>query len=415
MKVSKESSEESGGFLETIQNTFKGMFDGLVNVLKDTFMGLAETVEQIFVHPVEFTKGMYDAVSHPQRTLTYMWESLEHSWTTKVIHGDARSRAEFFTYSLVSIVGLKGLNKVGKLGKLSKTMRRDGKSSIPYNAMKTDSLKTDIETRLRNTLSNSKDQALQFARSKPVRDAIQMKALSNHARDLYTRAGNVFNPDRIKNVMQSTYDKVIQGPVSRVSRFTSRTVNSMVDSTMPQTQMAGVRGGMDWRSVDEDTYRFAKRQSNGESTRVLNEDVYFGKYSTSIDNKVKVIEKVELPDWISDSFKDSNYRTVVTEENITFYRTYGGAARANGSFVTTSSAGNRINAKIDTALVPDWKNTRENEAIIEVPKGQILNIGRVEKQYTKTGAPLEGDADQVLLPQGWPPEWIKDIREVPSK
>ncbi|APH06932.1 hypothetical protein A9C19_03050 [Bacillus weihaiensis] len=100
---------------------------------------------------------------------------------------------------------------------------------------------------------------------------------------------------------------------------------------------------------------------------------------------------------------------------MTFYRTYGGGAKANGSFVTTRPAGNRINAKIDTALVPDWKNTREFEAIIEVPKGQILNIGRVEKQYTKTGALLEGDADQILLPQGWQSEWIKDIRKVPSK
>ncbi|WP_241559237.1 hypothetical protein [Lysinibacillus halotolerans] len=145
------------------------------------------------------------------------------------------------------------------------------------------------------------------------------------------------------------------------------------------------------------------------------ESVNFGKYSTSIDDKVKVIEKVDLPDWIRDSFTDGNYRTVITEENITFYRTFGGGAKANGSFVTTSPAGNRINAKIDTALVPDWKNTREFEAVIEVPKGQILNIGRVEKQYTKTGALLKGDGDQILLPQGWPSEWIKDIRKVPSK
>jgi len=145
------------------------------------------------------------------------------------------------------------------------------------------------------------------------------------------------------------------------------------------------------------------------------ESVNFGKYSTSIDDKVKVIEKVDLPDWIRDSFTDRNYRTVITEENITFYRTFGGGAKANGSFVTTSPAGNRINAKIDTALVPDWKNTREFEAVIEVPKGQILNIGRVEKQYTKTGALLKGDGDQILLPQGWPSEWIKDIRKVPSK
>ncbi|WP_245828977.1 hypothetical protein [Salipaludibacillus agaradhaerens] len=143
--------------------------------------------------------------------------------------------------------------------------------------------------------------------------------------------------------------------------------------------------------------------------------VNFGKYSTSIDDKVKVIDKVDLSDWIRGSFTDSNYRTVITEENITFYRTYGGGAKSNGSFVTTSPAGNRINAKIDTALVPDWKNTREFEAVIEVPKGEILNIGRVEKQYTKTGALLKGDGDQILLPQGWPSEWIKDIRKVPSK
>ncbi|MED3908459.1 T7SS effector LXG polymorphic toxin [Peribacillus simplex] len=141
----------------------------------------------------------------------------------------------------------------------------------------------------------------------------------------------------------------------------------------------------------------------------------FGKYSTIIDEKVKVIEKVDLPDWISESFTDGNYRTVITEENITFYRTYGGGAKVNGAFVTTSPAGNRINAKINTALVPDWKNSRQYEAVIEVPKGQILNIGRVEKQYTKSGALLEGDGDQILLPQGWSSEWIKEIRGVPSR
>lgn len=106
---------------------------------------------------------------------------------------------------------------------------------------------------------------------------------------------------------------------------------------------------------------------------------------------------------------------MVTEENIKFYRTYGGGAKAGGAFVTTSPDGNRINAKISTALVPDWKNSRQYEAVIEVPKGQILNIGRVEKQYTKTGASLEGDGDQILLPQGWPSEWIIETREAPSR
>ena len=150
-------------------------------------------------------------------------------------------------------------------------------------------------------------------------------------------------------------------------------------------------------------------------TKGVSKATDYGKYSTIIDDKVKVIDKVDLPEWIGESFTDGNYRTVVTEQNITFYRTYGGGAKVDGSFVTTTPAGNRINAKINTALVPEWKNSRQYEAVIEVPKGTTINIGRVEKQYTKTGALLEGNGDQILLPQGWSSEWIKEIREVPSR
>ncbi|MFR0049020.1 MAG: hypothetical protein ACLRWO_21200 [Clostridium butyricum] len=142
-------------------------------------------------------------------------------------------------------------------------------------------------------------------------------------------------------------------------------------------------------------------------TKGRSKATHYGKYSTIIDDRVKVIDKVDLPEWIGESFTDANYRTVGTEQNITFYRTYGGGAKVDGSFVTTTPAGNRINAKINTVLVPGWKNSRQYEAVIEVPKGTTINIGRVEKQYTKTGALLEGDGDQILLPQGWSSEWIK--------
>ena len=80
-------------------------------------------------------------------------------------------------------------------------------------------------------------------------------------------------------------------------------------------------------------------------------------YSTAIDNDVKVIEKANLPEWIGESFKESIYRTVITEKDISLYRTYGGVAKINGSFVTTTPAVNRINAKVNSALLPDWKNT----------------------------------------------------------
>ncbi|WP_368503179.1 pre-toxin TG domain-containing protein [Alkalihalophilus sp. As8PL] len=138
-------------------------------------------------------------------------------------------------------------------------------------------------------------------------------------------------------------------------------------------------------------------------------------YSTLIDNKVKEIDKVDLPSTIASTFKDSNYRTVVTQENVTVYRAFGGKADIGGSFVTTTPAGNKIQSKIDLALLPGWKNTRSFEAVIEVPKGTTLNIGRAEKQYTKTGSLLNGDADQILLPLNPPSEWVKEVRNIPSR
>jgi len=140
----------------------------------------------------------------------------------------------------------------------------------------------------------------------------------------------------------------------------------------------------------------------------------WGKYSTLIDEKVTVVPKNEsVPGWIKESFLDSNYRTVVTSEDITVYRVYGGNAQADGAFVSTSPAGNRIQAKIDAALLPEWKNTRVFEAEIVIPKGTQLDIGKVAPQtISSTGTILEGGADQLLMPQGWPKEWIKSTRGV---
>lgn len=61
---------------------------------------------------------------------------------------------------------------------------------------------------------------------------------------------------------------------------------------------------------------------------------------------------------------------------------------------------------------PQWKNTLQYEAEIVIPKGTILNIGKVEEQFTISGTRLAGDADQFLLPENWALNWIKSIREV---
>lgn len=137
----------------------------------------------------------------------------------------------------------------------------------------------------------------------------------------------------------------------------------------------------------------------------------FGNYSTKIDSKVTVVEKQELPSWLIDTYKDGVYRTVVTNEDITVYRSFGYNAEAGGAFATSSPAVNRIQTKVDSAIL-QWKNTLRYEAEIVIPKGTTLNIGRVGEQFTMSGTRLAGDADQFLLPQNWDLNWIKSIREV---
>ena len=48
----------------------------------------------------------------------------------------------------------------------------------------------------------------------------------------------------------------------------------------------------------------------------------------------------------------------------------GGHSDAGGDFVTSSPVQNRIQAKIDTELLPEWKNTRRYEVEIRISKGE---------------------------------------------
>ena len=117
----------------------------------------------------------------------------------------------------------------------------------------------------------------------------------------------------------------------------------------------------------------------------------FGKYTTAIDNKVTVIDKVELPEGLAKTFTDGEYRTVVTNEEITLYRYFG--YKANGGFITTTPAESAIQVKNESAILPEWKNTLQYEAEIVVPKGTTLQVGKVAPQVTKGGTVLSGGAD----------------------
>ena len=154
--------------------------------------------------------------------------------------------------------------------------------------------------------------------------------------------------------------------------------------------------------VDENTFKGAGGAKNS------------NEYSTAIDDKVMVINKKELPESLGNTFTDGEYCTVVTNEEIKVYRTFGGKADAGGGFATTNSSNSRIQSKIDSALLPEWGNTRAYEVEITIPTNQELTIGKVASQTIKgSGTVLQGGADQILLPKNWPLEWITKIKNVP--
>lgn len=128
-----------------------------------------------------------------------------------------------------------------------------------------------------------------------------------------------------------------------------------------------------------------------------------------------VVDQDKLPESLSSTFAEGEYQTIVTGEDITLYRSFGGKADAGGAFATTRPAESRIQAKLDLALLPEWGNSRAYEAEIQIPAGQRVNIGIVAPQTIKgSGTLLPGGAVQILLPKDWPLEWITKIRVVPS-
>lgn len=121
--------------------------------------------------------------------------------------------------------------------------------------------------------------------------------------------------------------------------------------------------------------------------------------TTSIDKKVEALPRQELPDVVRNTFKDGIYRTVKTTENLILYRTYGEGAKKEGCYLTTMKPTDRLETKIESALPQHWKNSRQYYCEVKVPKGTILNIGKVGEQITSDGHRLAGGADQILVSQ----------------
>ncbi|WP_150601118.1 hemagglutinin repeat-containing protein [Pandoraea fibrosis] len=174
-------------------------------------------------------------------------------------------------------------------------------------------------------------------------------------------------------------------------------------SRQPTNSGAGKSGRTGSAGIDNDS----RRISDNSATPNIAPRLAVG---TRIDAKVKLVEQEKLRSSTAETFKDGRYTTVETTEAVTLYRKFGGRgnqAKLDGGFAATKENASRQ----DTAIYPKWSSARF-EAVIEVPQGQKLNIGKVGKQPTGSDNPkYRGGEDQVLLPRGYPVNWVKSVRD----
>ncbi|MCY7799091.1 Ribonuclease YxiD [Bacillus licheniformis] len=130
LEVTSEDGKEA---LQNIGNGIKGSFDALYELGKDIKDGTIQlgwnigwTIDHLHKDPqvVLDTVLGYDY----KGAFMSMVDTLEEKWDEKVVHGDAYSRAHYFTYAIGSLWGLKGGKSSVSTG--SKDLAKVGKAAV---------------------------------------------------------------------------------------------------------------------------------------------------------------------------------------------------------------------------------------------------------------------------------------------
>jgi hypothetical protein len=101
-----------------------------------------------------------------------------------------------------------------------------------------------------------------------------------------------------------------------------------------------------------------------------------------------------LPGAVVATFRSGSYTESVTQEATVLYRAYGGNAGQLGTYWSRIAPSGPLQARIDSALLPQWGNTAENVARIVVPRGTTIYEGFAAGQGS-----LMGGGSQVFLPR----------------
>jgi len=228
--IEKKDHQEDSSFLSKLSeftsvmaknklSEFLGTVEGALFAIVDIVSDLVDTLIALFTDPIGFFKGIIHTVLHPIDTAKYIWKDLKQSFEEEVVNGDVRSRARYFsyagTYIAATIFGTKGVDKVSKMGKVGKM---SSKTDVPYNVMTTAKIKSFIHNGVKSTFGKVEDTARQLLSSRTGKRALGLNAFSGHLQELFRKTKNVLNPKKVKSVMEKTYQKVVAGPVSRVTQ-----------------------------------------------------------------------------------------------------------------------------------------------------------------------------------------------------
>ena len=192
------------------------------------------------------------------------------------------------------------------------------------------------------------------------------------------------------------------GKVAKVAKTADKSANTAADATRLEKKIE-INAGLDGEMTAQ------PQNMTGKFAEVRKVNI-----GTKIDDKVVLAEKQDnLSAYVSETFRNGQYTTVVTNENVTLYRTFGGGAdqaKLNSGYATTETGLGRQ----ELALYKKWSDTRF-EAEIVVPKGETLNIGKVGEQPVggKVNGTYKyrGGADQILLPRNWDTSWVKSVKD----
>ncbi|NCG68095.1 transposase [Bacillus coagulans] len=211
---------------------WKGIYDGAGKAIGDTINGLLSLGKSALDHNTysSIRKKAVDygnkLKSSPIATLNstahktidmakYMGQTVQNAFERDVIHGDAKSRTEFFTYGLtsigISLIGDKGLSKLGtatkavKAGKLAEKAERlkvntgfvpaleaagAGKIKIPYNVM--DELGVRIQRATEERWGNNENKA-----------ALNKDLAKAYLRDIEDKTGRKVNKEQIQHIKEA--------------------------------------------------------------------------------------------------------------------------------------------------------------------------------------------------------------------